>query len=203
MSIASSQAGEFPRTSVKPLIGVVEPFDGECLMSVLARTAEKNVFTRVREMVESAGLQVLRPEFIPFTQVQAAPGLSKLLGVESGVIAGLMHPASDPERPVDKVNWYGTHLPRKFISIDRRFSPKSFASSPYIRAVWQVRPITFCPESMELLITQCPHCGAEVGWRVLHGFHVCATCGRSLRHTRPRENRVAPAVRCSGRGPSG
>lgn len=171
---------------IKPLLGAVEPIVGECMMSLLARAATKNVFPRVRELVRSADIRTSAPEFIPFTGAQAVPALSKLLSVDQDVIESLMHPAVHRDRPIDKVNWYGTCLPRRFIEAKRRrLSPVSFASAEYVRAVWQVRPLPFCPESMELLIHKCLNCQSDIGWRLRRGFHVCETCGRSLRRGKP------------------
>ncbi len=185
MKGTGEHTGQIAATSINPLFGVVGPIAGECLMSLMARAAVKNVFPRVRTMVREAGFDIPQPAFLPFTRNLSTEQLSQLLDVDPARIEAMMHPALNHDKPLDKVNWYGTCLPRRLISVDRRFSPASFARSGHIRAVWQVRPITYCPESMEFLQTNCLHCGVEVGWRLCGGFHVCETCGRSTRRGRP------------------
>lgn len=77
-------------------------------------------------------------------------------------------------------SFFGLRVPSSAIEKKvRRFSPGSLASSPYIRAIWELRDLPFCPESWELLIDTCS-CRAKQGWIRLNGVHRCDDCGRLL-----------------------
>jgi hypothetical protein len=96
-----------------------------------------------------------------------------------------MHPRLEIQGD-DLVNWFGTPLPRHFIEAKiRRVSPKSLRASPYHRAEWMIRPLNFCPESMEYLISCCRLCGKDLRWVTSTGLWRCDRCGRSLTRTQP------------------
>jgi hypothetical protein len=70
-------------------------------------------------------------------------------------------------------------------SRSRRCSPQSLRQSPYHRATWDVRPLSFCPESTELLISCCPVCHGKLGWRRTAGLERCEHCRGSLLEYHP------------------
>lgn len=119
-----------------PLFGRVEPIAGESLLSLIARTAQVNVHDRLAAMLDEVDLGRARTANIPFSRVDHAYRLARLLSVEVDEIASRMHPRIGGESP-HYIDWYGTPLERRFIKTTmRRFAPKGLRTSPHHRAVW-------------------------------------------------------------------
>jgi hypothetical protein len=55
-------------------------------------------------------------------------------------------------------------------------SPRSLAISAHHRAVWDLLPLSFCPESRETLIDACPMCKRVLRWRRTLGVAFCEHC---------------------------
>jgi hypothetical protein len=109
--------------------------------------------------------------------------IGELLQTTPDEIDDRLHHRVEGGQFAEGANWFGTVLPKKYLqSRGRRVSPASLKSSPHHRSVWMVRPLTFCPESWELLIGECPYCERPLGWHRTLGPWRCETCGRSLRH---------------------
>lgn len=154
-------------------------------MSLILRAAEMNVFPLPKDMLGLAGIVSLKPAFIPFSHGDAVGPLGQLLGIGIDEIACRFHTVVRREGYADSINWYGTPLPRKYISTDRRISPRSLKKQRYDRAVWSIRALSFCPSSFERLIASCPHCPKKLAWKASNGIHVCPNCGRSLLKGKP------------------
>ncbi|WP_456636417.1 hypothetical protein [Bradyrhizobium sp. USDA 10063] len=60
----------------------------------------------------------------------------------------------------------------------RRVSPASLRVSPHHRATSTLRPLRYCPESGELLTSDCPNpgCGKPLGWNFAQGVPFCEYC---------------------------
>jgi TniQ len=180
---------QMPKTAeagVSSLFGRVAPIPGESLLSFFARTANQNVCERLSGLLAHAGVVLKRPSSIPFVDAVQAERIAALCSVSPIEIEHLVHAAVTMEGVGDYVTWFGTRLERRFISTTtRRLSPRSLRGSPHHRAIWTVGPISFCPESFERLIGQCPYCEAKLDWRRTRGPAVCETCCRSLTRYHP------------------
>ena len=69
----------------------------------------------------------------------------------------------------------------------RAVSPSSLRKAPYHRHYWDISPLGFCPESLEILIRDCPNpqCGRPLtcgGTSVCH----CHRCGYDLRNAKTK-----------------
>lgn len=66
----------------------------------------------------------------------------------------------------------------------RRVSPRALIRSAHHRAIWEITPISFDPETMEVLLSECPVCKHALGWSRLQGVTKCDRCrdvdGRSV-----------------------
>jgi hypothetical protein len=60
----------------------------------------------------------------------------------------------------------------------RRSSPAALRESPHHRAIWQIKPLHYCPATGELLISKCPNpeCGRELAWNTTYGVQHCEFC---------------------------
>lgn len=163
--------------TVRPLLVPVTPFEGESLISVIARACEANVFERPALLLALANVKVANAAYTPFTQIDAATSIAKLLSSEPTSISRLTHPRIDHAGVADVIDWYGTPLPRKYVEATRRrVSPTGLHASPHHRAVWMIKALTFCPESLDALIAECPACGERLGWTKVIGARNCENC---------------------------
>jgi ribosomal protein L37AE/L43A len=175
-----------PIERVRPLVVIRTPFPDESLLSLLVRAAEANAFRSFKYILPFAGLEPSRHLFVAFTQAQYTDALSQLLSLPRAEIAGRMHPHVDNAPTQDYVDCFGVALPRRWIDTkSRRVSPNGLRISPYHRFGWMIRPLSFCAETMEYLILNCPHCGKEQRWEGASSVWRCGNCSKSLRHHRP------------------
>lgn len=167
--------------SLKPLPIHVEPYSGESLLSLIVRAAEANVYPRTSQLLALAEITTLRPEFVPFTKQQHVEAIAQRLGLPVGEIALRMHsPAPSVPMP-DWVDWFGTPIPRDFIDAETfRYSAASLKQTAFHRATWMLKPLKFCYESMEYLVTTCAHCGRKLGWKYGRQPDVCEKCKSPL-----------------------
>lgn len=162
---------------VLPLFISVEPNPEESLMSVLVRASEANVLGRLDRLKAIAGICNSRVEYIPFTGFPHANVLARLLGIPVESVLTRMHLALE-EDAGEYVDWYGTQLPRRWIeSRAMRFSPKSLRAGDHHQAIWSVKALTYCPSSMDLLVSACGSCGRKASWATTKSTMRCAGCG--------------------------
>lgn len=168
-------------SDINPLVVGTEPFAGECFSSVLARACEANVFTKPMHLLSLVGLGAQASEAVPFSRASAAPAIARLLGTAVADIESRMHPTVQDDFGRSTVHWFGASMERRHIeSSVRRFAPRSLEQSLYFPAIWGVRMLDFCPNTMELLLSECPHCARTLGWRACRFLSKCEKCGASL-----------------------
>jgi hypothetical protein len=168
--------------AIRPLVVSTEPCPGECLLSVLARACEANIFTKPSNLLNLIGLRAQASEAVPFTHTSVAGPLAKLLGTTPQEIESRMHPAVQDEFDRSTtINWFGTSVERWYLeSRVRRFAPHSLEQFNYFPAIWAVRLLDYCPTTMELLVSDCPSCCRPLGWRACRFLTKCDKCGASL-----------------------
>ena len=163
-----------------PLIARVEPIVGETLLSLAARAAHANVFPKLHEFLALAGVGG-HPAFSPFTAADRARPLAELLGLPVEEVAQRFHPLHPDQRPKGAVVWAGVRMRRRSIeSRVRRVAPQALKASPHHRLEWTHRALSFCPETLQQLISACPGCGAELGWVTTKGLDRRERCEASL-----------------------
>lgn len=163
------------RRAVAPLLGRREPLPGESLMSVVARACAASGFRTISTVLSSIGI-TSTPPFVPFTQIEHAANLAALLRVREDQVLSRMHPGGR-----EVVDWWGEPLRRVYLEArTRRYSPASLAVSAHHRAAWMIRPLPFCPESFEILRSDCPACRRFLGWSHARGIDRCEHCDAAL-----------------------
>jgi hypothetical protein len=164
-----------------PLLITVTPRPGESLNSLVARAAHKNVEENIGRFLALVDVNTRKHQFISFSKYEMSDAFAELLSVDPPIMRSLFHAPID-RHARDLVDWYGTPIPRLYIeAMVRRYSPTSLRKSAYHRAAWMIRPLQFCPESLELLSSTCPSCGAESGWEKTRGIANCEKCGHALK----------------------
>ena len=163
--------------TVKPLLISVDPQPGEYLMSLVVRAAEANVFRRPGALLSLVGMEAANVEMIPFTGQTYMSGLSALLGVDEQQVRGRMHLPVGANRAHEQVDWFGTRMPRRFIEATYcRVGWAEPVEGGFHPAIWQLRPLSFCPETFHQLISQCPKCHAALRWRTVGSLGRCSKC---------------------------
>ena len=162
--------------SVAPVIARVEPIAGESLLSLITRTAAANVFPNLAPLLRTVRVEG-HPAFVPFTATDHAPALAQLLGVELCAITARLHPLHPDQTITGAVIWAGTRVRRRSIEARRRrIAPLALQTSPHHRLEWTHRGLSFCPETFQTLIWDCPVCRASLGWAKTWGPDRCEHC---------------------------
>ena len=175
-----------------PLPVFVKPHDDESLLSLIARAAKANVFERTGQLLTLAGSPTLKPAFVPFTGIESAEGIARLLSLPTDEIKSRMHPTVLRSDMINFVDWYGTPLSRRYITANaRRYGGAALVAGDFHRAISMVKPVSFCPLTGELLRSCCPDCGRPLGWANAKGNSVCDICEACLR---PRAHEIAEKI---------
>ncbi len=168
----------------KPLFIGVSPYPGEPLVSVIARTADENVVGKLSTLLAHIDVDVGLPEFFAFTNQGSCLPLASLLSVSTDDVASRLYPRIGNEG--SQVSYFGLSLPRRYIEAKRRrVAPAGLQKAPYDRMAWSIRALSYCPETMQLLISVCPHCGRVLNWTDTRGPTNCGRCGLSLLDANP------------------
>lgn len=161
----------------------VTPIEGESLLGLVTRTAHENVLPSSFTLLSRAGQAYgHRPTAATFQDLDQ-DFLATILGVDLGAVVSRCHAPRDDRGFVD---FYGAGVRRDgIITRQRRFSPASLASSPHHRALWMLKPVSFCPESWEFLTYHCHECGAVQRWQSAGAITACDECCADLRAGSP------------------
>lgn len=164
-----------------PLFIPADVRPGEGLMSMMVRTAEKNVLGRLHRMAHFAELSDSRVDSIPFTRWNDATALASVLSVGVDHVRERMHPPVLHSSADDYVDWYGTPLHRRYIETrQRRFSLASLSALGHDLAIWSLKPLLFCPDSLELLVDRCGECDRPISWATMSSLSFCDGCKRPM-----------------------
>lgn len=166
-----------------PLLIATDDRPGECLLSLLIRAANSNVMGRLAPLLSLAGIENVRLEYLPFTQMESVASIAKLIGVNPSAIARRMHKAIPGDR--EEVDWYGINLPHRWISKQVRFAPEGLKKSGDHQAVWSLKPLKHAAATGEMLHDACPSCGLRVTWESLRDVRTCSRCMADLSDTQP------------------
>lgn len=174
----------------RPLFVPVAPYRGEQLISLVARAAKENEVSRLAKVLAHAGILTAAPGFCAFTRQDRNQSLAALLSVSVDEISSRFHSRVGGSNQY--VSYFGVVLPRDFIEAKfRRVSPERLRAAPYDPMEWAIRPLSYCPETMQILIFECPHCERKLDWLYTKGPTKCQRCGHSLLDVDPE---YAPAV---------
>ncbi len=151
--------------------------EDEHLAGALCRVTVENGRRFPSEVLALVDIETLHPASIAASLDEAdATALTGLLGTEVASLRRATHPIADDGRCL----FFGTSIRTKHREGPvRRVSPRGLADAPYIRAMWQLRPIGFDPRTKELLLSDCPVCGATLGFSRTYGVCFCDRCAEN------------------------
>lgn len=156
------------------------PFLGESLIGFINRVLSKTVFRHVDRALSAAGLGKKFPPTLA-TSLQDPEELALLaqfLGCFPEHLASRTYAggALVGGRCVS-IEFFGTPIRKQFRGPSiRRVSPRALDRGLYHRAVWELRPFSFDPETKELLLDTCPNCQHNLRWRRVHAPQHCDKC---------------------------
>lgn len=165
---------------VRPLRKATTPIEGESARGLFCRALGRHGVPLSFTVLRRLGAQHRNRVTISEDPDIDFDEMARIIGVD---VAEIEHRRYRPLGQ-KRYSFFGLELPSSAIEKKvRRFSPGSLATSPHIRAVWELRDLPFCPESWELLIDSCV-CRVRQGWiRLNGGVHRCDDCGRLLANT--------------------
>lgn len=150
---------------VERLLRTPAPEFGEHYVGYLLRLARRNGLLGIAPLLEHLGLRGKTPAFVVYhwlngemalDELSAATGygLERLLGMLAFSVP------TDAERPYDR-QWGVNHFRRDA----PRLCPHCLAEAAFIRALWDLTPLTYCAQHRCVLIDYCPVCRARLSWR--------------------------------------
>lgn len=183
-----------PIPAVSPLKRVMwglTPHADESLLGFIARTADHNVLESTFAITGQAGQVHGNRTNSAISQAVRQNELAYILRVDHEEIArrSYVHPEGEVKRSFFGLTLRYTEVEAKL----RRFSPTSLRHSPHHRAIWDCRLLPFCPESWDMLSSECHRCGAQQLWRSATGISRCDTCSADL--SEASAEKVAPQSR--------
>lgn len=168
----------------------VNPIQGESLPGYLARVAESNYLPSTGVLYDALGLDSAG---LVTKLLQARENLADISNILSIAPTKLHAMIPEPiEDDADSILLNGLELrAHHFARRYRRVSPAALSVSPHHRFSWLVGALSYCPESWDLLIDQCPNpeCFSYLGWNPKMGVHICEQCGFDLRHAKAEKIR--------------
>ncbi|MEL6060202.1 MULTISPECIES: TniQ family protein [unclassified Methylobacterium] len=155
------------------------PVTGESLLGLIARTAARNGYTSVLKVVRLADIGKVLPNSVP-AQIsdEDATRLAYVLRVPPAEVFSRLHRAGTlPDRDGDFIDFFGVTIRAQYREKRyRRVSPLALRRSAHHRAVHDLAPFSFCPETMETLIDRCPVCRRHLAWFATRGIAFCDRC---------------------------
>src|SRR5579859_2931114 len=156
-----------------------DPIPGESLLGLVARAVDRNGFRSLNVVLRLADIAGSTAGILPRVDQDAVERLAYVLKVPSAEIISRTHRAVEPEDGASGtfIDFYGVPLRALYREkARRRVSPRALAIAPYHRAIHDIRPLLFCPETMEYLIDRCPVCDRLLGWHSTCGVAMCEHC---------------------------
>ena len=171
---------------VRPLVVPVTPMaDDESIASLVARSTRCNVLGTTQIILREVGLALAHPGTVGQEIGDLGPRLAGKIGCGPEAIAARTHEYIG-DGTSGMVRFGDGTMRRSDLILDRRcVSPAALLLVPYARAAWQCRHLPYDPETLELLIDACPHCGEGLRWSRAWGIEVCEHCRKDVLSAEP------------------
>lgn len=156
------------------------PFPGESLLGFVTRALSVTVAKRLSTGLALAGVNTDTPlsTAMRLTDERQIAGIAKLFQTTPDQIRERVHkPGHFDHSSIKAVDFFGVkirfHYREKAV---RRVSPRALSLAAYHRAIWELRPFTFDPQTRERLLDTCPVCSQKLGWLKALGPTMCDHC---------------------------
>lgn len=153
------------------------PAEDASLLGLVADAACLNAVPFLGRVLGYADIDTLFPASLPVTEDAPVDRLAFVLRLETHEVLSRMYPVETIPGRGRFIDFFGaTVRADRRESRHRRVSPRSLRVSPRHRALWELRPFAFCPDSREELIDRCPVCERHLGWKRTAGVAFCDFC---------------------------
>jgi transposase-like protein len=167
-------------SKVRPFIAdMPAPYPDESLLGYIDRASQRTVVRSLHAVLRLAGstknLSSPRPYNI---DEDKARGIATLFKLSPHEILSRLYPWGEFDHAKEStIDFFGTKIRAQYFeSAIRRVSPRALRISPHHRAIWDLRPFAFDPETRERLLVRCPVCDRRLGWSRLAGPTNCEHC---------------------------
>lgn len=170
-----------PFERVQPFQAHIDPpFPGESLLGFVTRALSVTVAKRLSIGLALGGIDESVPLSIAMklTDEQQIAGIAKLFQTTPDRIRErVCTPCHFDHSSTKAVDFFGVkirfHYREKSV---RRVAPRALKLVPYHRAIWELRPFIFDPQTRERLLDICPVCNQKLGWLTTLGPTKCDHC---------------------------
>jgi transposase len=161
------------------------PFVDESLLGYVGRALSVTAVRQVATMLKLADATKPNAAAIATTLVDPdeIERVARLIGCTPADIASRTYAVRTAEHSgSEALNFFGTPIRYHFRECKfRRVSPRALEIAQYHRAIWELRPIAFDPQTREKLLGVCPACGRKLGWLRADVPTACDKCDVDLR----------------------
>lgn len=155
------------------------PIPGESLLGLVARATSRNGYTSLLRAIRLADIGRGQSNGIPtLVMDEEAERLAYVLRVPASEVTSRLHRiVTFPDRDGEFIDFFGVTIRAQYREKRyRRVSPLALRRSPHHRAIHDLAPFSFCPETMETLLNRCPVCRRHLLWTTTRGVAFCERC---------------------------
>jgi transposase len=156
------------------------PFVDESLLGYVGRALSVTAVRQIATMLRLADAAKPNAAAIPATLTDPAEieRVATLLGCQPADIASRTYAFGTIEHSgSEAMSFFGTEIRYHFRECKiRRVSPRALELEQYHRAVWELRPLAFDPQTKEKLLDTCPVCNRRLGWLRADVPTLCDKC---------------------------
>jgi hypothetical protein len=152
----------------------IAPQSDEYFAGFLVRATAENHYHHPYEILMEAQVNHQRPGTFGLRRRDQLAPLAAYMQVDVVALEQMFMPAG--RRP-GTFKFHGSVISKQHLETTiRRVSPRGLRTSPYSRAIWQLRPFSFDPVTKEQLLCSCPECGRAFGFERTLGVAYCDWC---------------------------
>jgi hypothetical protein len=167
--------------NVRPFVAEMpHPIPGESLLGYLNRALSKTVCRSLYSALRLAGGDVRvkqRPRPYNLT-IEDADRLARLFKIDPEQVRARLYPwGTFDHAELSTIEFFGTKIRAQYFETTiRRVSPRALSFSRHHKAIWDLRPFSFDPDTRERLLDRCPVCESRLGWAKTHEPFRCDEC---------------------------
>ncbi|MEH2472394.1 transposase-like protein [Nitrobacteraceae bacterium AZCC 2299] len=157
------------------------PIPDESLLGYVSRALSRTVCNSLYLAFNLIGKVHAKQRPRPYNlTTEDVDGLARLFKVDPEQFRARLYPWGTFEHAEElTIEFFGTKIRAQYFEAEiRRVSPRSLSISPHHKAIWDLRPFSFDPDTRERLLDRCPICKSRLGWSTMYGPFRCDKCAK-------------------------